>query len=87
MHVTVHLPLNLLPSRSFVHELEDLLVCPKRASRLDAYKPPPTLPLTLIQHPFEEGLESTARDGLQYLDRILSNIFVGPLKRVRLTIR
>jgi hypothetical protein len=87
MHVTVHLPLNLLPSRSFVHELEDLLVCLKRASRLDAYKPPPTLPLTLIQHPFEEGLKSVARDSLHHLGRILSYIFAVPLKRVRSTIR
>jgi len=48
VHVTVHLPLDLLSSRLFVHKLEDLLVCPKRASRLDASKPPLTLPLTLI---------------------------------------
>jgi hypothetical protein len=36
MHVTVHLPLNLLPSRPFVHEPENLPVCPERASRLNA---------------------------------------------------
>jgi hypothetical protein len=48
MYVTVYLPLDLLPSRSFVHEPEDLLVCPERASRLDTCKPPLTLLLTLI---------------------------------------
>jgi hypothetical protein len=84
IHVTVHLPLDLLPSRSFVHEPEDLLVCPERASRLDTYKPPLTLPLTLIQHLFEEGLKGTARDGLHYLGRILSYILVIPVKSVRL---
>jgi hypothetical protein len=31
MYVTVHLPLDLLSSRSFVHEPEDLPVCPERA--------------------------------------------------------
>jgi hypothetical protein len=87
MHLTVDLALGFLTSRPFVYEPEDLPVCSEGVGRLDACKPPSTLPSTLIQHPFEEGLESTARDGLQYLDRILSNIFVGPLKRVRLTIR
>ena len=48
MHMTVHLPLDLLSSRSFVHEPEDFPVCPERAGRLDACKPPSTLPLTLI---------------------------------------
>jgi hypothetical protein len=48
MHVTVYLSLNLLSSRSFIHEPEDLLVYPERAGRLDAGKPPLTLPLTLI---------------------------------------
>ena len=87
MHVTVYLPLDLLSSRSFVHEPEDLLVYPKRASRLDAGKPPPTLPLTLIQHLFEEGLEGTARDGLHCPGRILSYILAIPVKRVKLAIR
>ena len=87
MHLTVQLPLDLLPSRSFVHEPEDLPVCPERAGRLDARKPPPTLPLTLIQHPFEEGLERPARDGLYYPGRILSYIFAVPLKRVSSAIR
>jgi hypothetical protein len=41
----------------------------------------------LIQHPFEEGLESAARDGLHHLGRILLYIFAVPLKRVRLTIQ
>jgi hypothetical protein len=84
MHVTVHLPLDLLSSCLFVHEPEDLLVCPERAGRLDAGKPPPTLPLTLIQHPFEEGLEGTARDGLHYPGRILLYILAVLVKRVRL---
>src|SRR6187402_2577087 len=83
MHVTVHLPLDLLSSRSLVHEPEDFPVCPERTGRLDACKPPPTLSLTLIQHPFEEGLEGTARDGLHYLGRILSYILAIPVKRVR----
>jgi len=83
IHVTVHLPLDLLSSRSFVHEPEDLPVYPERASRLDTRKPPPTLPLTLIQYPFEEGLEGTARDGLYYPGRILSYILAIPVKRVR----
>jgi hypothetical protein len=83
IHLTVYLPLNLLSSRSFVHEPEDLLVYPERASRLDAYKPPPTLPLTLIQHLFKEGLKGTARDGLHHLGRILSYILTIPVKRVR----
>lgn len=84
IHITVHLPLDLLPSRSFVHEPEDLLVCPERASRLDTCKPPLTLPLTLIQYLFEEGLKSTARDSLYYLSRILSYILTIPMKSVRL---
>jgi hypothetical protein len=84
MHVTAYLSLDLLPSRSFVHEPEDLLVCPERAGRLDTGKPLPTLPLTLIQHPFEEGLESAARDGLHYPGRILSYILAILLKRVKL---
>jgi hypothetical protein len=83
MYVTVYLPFDLLFSRSFVHKPEDFPVCPKRASRLDACKPPPTLPLTLIQHPFEEGLEGTARDGLHHLGRILLYILVIPVKSVR----
>jgi hypothetical protein len=87
MHVTVHLSLNLLSSLSFVHKPKDLPVCPERAGRLDAYEPPPTLPLTLIQHLFEEGLESTARDGLHYLGRILSYILAIPVKNVRSAIR
>lgn len=87
MHVTVYLPLDLLSSRSFVHEPEDLPVCPERAGRLDACKPPPTLPLTLIQHPFEEGLEGTARDGLHHPDRILSYILAIPVKRIISAIR
>jgi hypothetical protein len=87
MYMPVYLPPDLLPSRSFVHEPEDLLVCPERASRLDAYKPPPTLPLMLIQYPFEEGLKSTAREGLYHPGRVLSYIFAVPVKRVRLAIR
>src|ERR1700742_744157 len=82
MHVTVYLPLNLLPSRSFVHKPEDLPICPERASRPDTSKPPPTLPLALIQYPFEEGLKSTARDSSHHPARILSYIFAIPLKRV-----
>jgi hypothetical protein len=66
MHITVYLLFDLLPSRLFVHKLEDLLVCPKCASRLDACKPSPTLPLTLIQHLFNEGLESAAKDILHH---------------------
>ena len=48
MHVAIYLPLNLLSNRLFVHEPEDLLIHLERASRLDAGKPLPTLPLTLI---------------------------------------
>ena len=80
MHVTVHPPLDLLSIRSFVHEPEDLPVCPKRTGRLDARKSPPTLPLTLIQYPFEEGLEGTARDGFYHQGRILSYILAIPVK-------
>jgi hypothetical protein len=87
MCVTGPLPLDLLSRRSFVHEPEDLPVCPERAGRLDACKPPPTLPLTLIQHPFEEGLEGAARDGLHHSRRILSYILAIPVKRVRSAIR
>ena len=86
MHVTVYLPLDLLPSRSFVHKPEDFLVCPKRAGRLDAGKPPPTIPLTLVQRLFGEGLEGAARDSLHYPGRILLYIFAVPVKRVRLAI-
>ena len=87
MHFTVHLALDVLTSHPFVDEPEDHLVCPKGVGRLDAYKPPPTLPTKLIQHPLEEGLKSAARDGLYYLVRILSYIFTVPLKRVKSTIR
>ena len=87
MHVTVHLPLDLLSIRLFVYEPEDLPVCPEGAGRLDAGKPPPTLPLTLIQYPFEEGFEGAARDGLHQPGRILSYIFAIPSKRVRSAIR
>jgi hypothetical protein len=48
MYITVYFPINLLPSRLFIYEPEDLLVCPECANRLNAYKPPPTLPPTLI---------------------------------------
>jgi hypothetical protein len=41
----------------------------------------------LIQHPFEEGLESTARESPHHPGRILSYIFAVPVKRVRLAIR
>jgi hypothetical protein len=75
MHLTVHLPLDLHPCRSFVYEPEDLPVCPQRASRLDAGKPPPTFPLTLIQYPFVEG---TARDSLHHPGRVLSYILAVP---------
>lgn len=78
--MTVHLPLDLLSSCLFVHELENLLVCPKGAGRLDTCKPPLTLPLTLIQHLFEEGLEGTAGDGLYYSGRILSYILAIPIE-------
>ena len=78
MHVAVHLPLDLLSIRSFVHEPEDLPVCPERAGRLDACKPPPTLSSTLIQNLIEEGLESAATDSLHHLGRILSYIFTVP---------
>ena len=87
MHITVYLPVDLLPSLLFVHEPEVLLVCPVCAGRLDVCKPPPTLPPTLIQHPFEEGLKSAARDSLHHLGRILSYIFAVPLERVRSTIQ
>ena len=88
MHVTVYLPPDLLPSRSFVHKPEDLPVCPKRAGRLDACKPPPTLPLVLVQHPFEEGLEGTARERLHRPGGILSHILAVPVhSRVRSAIR
>ena len=87
MHVTVHLPLDLLSIRLFVYEPEDLPVCPECAGRLDARKPPPTLPLTLVQHPFEKGLEGTARDGLHHLGRILSYILAIPVKSVRSAIQ
>jgi len=86
MHITVYLSLDLLPSCLFVHEPEDLPVCPECAGRLNSCKPPPTLPPTLIQYPFEEGLESAARDSLHHLGRILSYIFTVPLERVRLII-
>jgi hypothetical protein len=86
MYITVYLSLNLLPSRLFVHEPKDLPVYPECASRLNSYKPPPTLPPTLIQHLFKEGLKSAARDSLYYLGRILSYIFTVSLERVRLII-
>jgi hypothetical protein len=82
MHITVYLPIRL-----FIHQPEDLPVCPECADRLDACKPPPTLPPALIQHPFKEGLESVARDSLYHLGRILLYIFAIPLERVRLTIQ
>jgi hypothetical protein len=85
--VAVHLPLDLLSLRAFVHEPEDLPVRPERAGRLDAGKPPPTLPLTLVQHPFEEGLEGPARDGLHHPGRILSYISAVAVKRVSSAIR
>jgi hypothetical protein len=87
MYIAVYLPLDLLSIRSFVHEPEDLPVRPERAGRLDAYKPPPTLPLTLIQHLFKEGLKGTARDGLHHPGRILLYILTIPVKRVRLAIQ
>jgi hypothetical protein len=87
VYITVHLSLNLLPSRSFVYKPEDLPVCPEYTGRLDTGKPPPILPLTLIQYPFEEGLKGMARDSLYYPGRILLYIFAVPVKRVRLAIR
>lgn len=87
VHVTVHLPLDLLPSRPFVHEPEDLPVCPKGVGRFDACEPPPTLPSTLIYHPLKEGLEGAARDSFHHLGSILSCIFTITVKRVSLMIR
>jgi hypothetical protein len=78
MYITVYLPFDLLSSRSFIHKPEDFLICPERAGQLDACKPPPTLPLTLIQYPFEEGLESVARYGLYYSSKVLSYILAIP---------
>lgn len=78
--MTVYLPFDLLSSRSFVYEPEDFPVYPERTGRLDTYKPPPTLSLTLIQHLFEEGLKGTARDSLNHLGRILSYILVIPIE-------
>ena len=87
MYLTIHLALDLLASGPFVYKPENLPVCPEGVGRLDACKPPPTLPPTLIKHLFEEGLESAARDGLHDLGGILSNIFTVPVKRVRSTTR
>jgi hypothetical protein len=70
MNLTVHFALDLLTSRPFVYEPEDLLVCLEGVGQLDTCKPPPTLLSTLTQYPFEEGLESAARDGLHHLGRI-----------------
>jgi hypothetical protein len=78
MHVTGQLPQDLLPSHSLMHEPEDLLVCSKRMGRLNACKPPSTLPPALIQHPFKEGFKSAARDGLHHPGRILSYILALP---------
>jgi hypothetical protein len=86
VYMAVYLPLDLLSLRVFVHEPEDLLVCPERTGRLNAGKPPLTLPLTLVQHPFEEGLEGPARDGLYHPGRILLYIFAILVKRVSLAI-
>jgi hypothetical protein len=83
MYITVYLPLDLLSSRSFIYEPEDLPVYPERTGRLDARKPPATLPLMLIQYPFKEGLKGTARDGLYHPGRILLYILAIPVKRVR----
>ena len=79
MYITVQLPPDLPPRRSFIHEPKDLPVCPERVSRFDTGQPPLTLPLTLIQHPFEEGLEGTARDSLYHLGRILSYVLAVPV--------
>jgi hypothetical protein len=87
IYIIVYLPLDLLSSYSFIHEPEDLPVYPEYTGQLDTCKSPPTLPLTLIQYPFEEGLEGTVRDGLYYPDRILSYILIISIKRVRLAIR
>jgi hypothetical protein len=79
MYFTVDLALNLLTSRPFVYELEDLPAHPEGVGRLDACKPPPTLPSTLIRRIIKEGLH--------HLGRILSYIFTVPLARVRSAIR
>jgi hypothetical protein len=79
MYLTVDLTLNLLTSCPFMYEPEDLPVCPEGVGRLDASKPPSTLPSTLIQHPVEEGLKSSGRDGLHHLDWVSSYIFAVPL--------
>jgi hypothetical protein len=84
--MTVYLLFDLLSSRLFIYKPEDFLVYPERASQLDAYKPPPTLPLTLIQHLFKEGLKGIARDGLYHLGRILLYILAIPIKRIRLAV-
>ena len=61
-----------------MHEPEDLLLCPKRASRLDTGKPPPTFPPDVDLTSIRKGLEGTARDSLHYLYKILLYIFVIP---------
>ena len=80
MYFLICFALNLLASRPFVYKPEDLLVYPKGASRLNAYKPSPTLPPMLIQHLFKEGLKSAASNGLYHLGRILLYIFAVPIK-------
>jgi hypothetical protein len=87
IYIIVYLSLDLLSSCLFVYEPEDFPVCPEYIGRLDVYKPPPTLPLMLIQYPFEEGLKGTVRDGLYYLGRILLYILVIPVKSIRLVIQ
>ncbi len=87
MHVTIQPTINLLSSLSFVHEPKDLPVCPNSTRILDAGQPPPILPLTLIQHPFKEGLEGAERDSLYQLGRIFLYIFAVPIERVRSAIQ
>jgi hypothetical protein len=48
MYITVCLSIDLLASRPFIYEPEDLPVCPERAGGLDAGTPPSILLLTLI---------------------------------------
>jgi len=80
MHYAVHLAQDLLAGRTLVDEAKDLPICPESVGRLDACKPPPTSPSTLIQHPIEESLEGAERDSLDHPGRVFSCIFTVSLK-------
>jgi hypothetical protein len=81
MHLTIELRLHLRTHRPLIYKPNDLPVCAKTVGRIYLLKPSPTFPSILIHHLIEEGLESTVRDSLHRLLRVLICVLAVPVRK------